>query len=357
MSRAARRNPWPPARPRVGYAHVTGSTPGIATATATTQFLGRDSNTTNNVATIGTNIRLAGDASVEISDSKDPASAWEAFTYTVTVRNGGPNAGPVNVAIPVTGANVTNVTTSSGTCAMGVTAANCTITALASGASAVINVTVVATTAGTASATATASFGGFDPVTANNSATAETQVRVVADIDVAIAESADPVTAGGVLTYRVTLTTAGPSSGNVHLSVPVTGSTVTGATPSQGGSCAIASGTVTCDFAPMDFSPSTVDILVNSATAGTVTAVATATFSGTDPVTTNNSATVSTTVNRGAVVQFLVGRWRAAVAAVAAVAVAAAAAAAVAAVAAVATSTGWPPGCWEPWWHFDGVVG
>ena len=110
-----------------------------------------------------------------------------------------------------------------------------------------MTLTAHAFVSGTASATATATFVGVDPDPSNNSATAETQVRAVADIGVTIAESADPVTAGSLLSYVVTLTTAGPSEGNVHLAVPVTGGTVTGATPSQGGTCTIAAGTVTCD--------------------------------------------------------------------------------------------------------------
>jgi hypothetical protein len=281
----------------VGYVHITGSLPGIATATATATFGGRDTNLLNNLATIGTTIRLVGDASVEIGGPADPASVSLPFTYSVTVRNAGPNAGTVNVAIPVLGANISTASTPAGSCTALTGTANCTIPSLASGDSAVITITAFAAAPGTASATATATFVGFDPNPANNAATTGTQVRAVADIGVSIAESADPVSAGAVLSYRVTLTTAGPSPGNVHLAVPLTGSTVTGATPSQGGVCTIAGGTVSCDFAPMDFSPSTVDILVNSATAGTVTATATATFSGTDPVAANNTATASTTVS------------------------------------------------------------
>jgi hypothetical protein len=281
----------------VGYVTVTSTVPTIATATATAMYGGRDSNPGNDTATIGTTVRLVGDVSVEISDSMDPASVSVPFQYTVTVRNAGPNAGAVNVAIPVTGANISAATTPAGSCTMTAGTANCAITSLAGGGSAVITLTAFTAAPGTASATATATFAGFDPDTANNSATAQTVVRAVADIGVTIADSADPVAAGGSLSYLVTLTSAGPSPGDVHLTVPVTGSTVTGATPSQGGNCAFTTASVTCDFAPMDFSPSTVNILINSATAGTVTATATATFSGTDPVATNNTATATTTVN------------------------------------------------------------
>jgi hypothetical protein len=276
---------------------ATAILPGIATASATATHSGRDTNPDNNTATIGTTLREVANLSVEVSDSVDPASVSVPFQYTVTVRNSGPNNPAVSITIPVTGASISNAVASYGSCTHNGSTANCTIPQLDNGGSQVITITASSAVPGTASATATASLAGFDPDTANNSATAETAVRAVADIGVAIVDSADPVTAGGVLSYLVTLTTAGPSSGNVRLTVPVTGSTVTGATPSQGGTCTVAAGSVTCDFAPMDFSPSTVNIVINSATAGTVTATATATFSGTDPVAANNSATATTTVN------------------------------------------------------------
>ena len=219
---------------------ATALLPGIATASATVTHSGRDTNPGNNTATLGTTLRLVGDLSVEISDSADPASVSVPFQYTVTVRNAGPNNLAVNIAIPVTGANISSAVISVGSCTTTAVTANCTIPQLDSGGSQVVTITASATVPGTASATATATFVGFDPNTANNSATDQTVVGAMADIGVTIAESADPVVAGGVLSYRVSLTIAVSSEGSVHLSVPVTGSTVTGVTPSQGGTCAIA---------------------------------------------------------------------------------------------------------------------
>jgi len=269
---------------------------GVATATATVTHSGSDANLANNSATIGTTVRLVGDISVEIVDSVDPASAGAPFTYTVTVRNGGPNAGAVNLNlnIPVSGASLSVP----GSCTIfGVPTVSCSITSLASGASASATFDVQTPIPGTISATVNATFAGVDPDTSNNSATAQTEVRAVNDVGVTIAESADPITAGSVLSYVVSVTNAGPSEASVHLAIPVTGGTVTGATPSQGGACTIAAGTVSCDFNPLSFSPSTVNLVLNSTTAGTVTAAVTATSSGTDPVAANNTATATTTVN------------------------------------------------------------
>ncbi len=277
--------------------NVDATAPGIFITNANVSYGGTDTNTDNNSASIGTTVRLVGDISVEIVDSADPVPTAPPFTYTVTVRNAGPNAGAVNVSIPVTGGNVSNATTAAGTCTIAPLPVTCNLPSLANGASATITVTAFTVVPGTVSATATATFAGVDPEPSNNSATAETLARVVTDVGVTIAESADPITAGTVLSYVVSVTNAGPSEASVHLTIPVTGGTVTGATASQGGTCSIAAGTVTCDFNPLSFSPSTVNIVLNSTTAGTVTASVTATSSGTDPVAGNNTAAAATTVN------------------------------------------------------------
>lgn len=270
---------------------------GSVSATATATFAGVDLVTANNTASIGTTVRLVGDLDVAITDSADPATVDVPFVYTVSVHNAGPNAGAVNVKVPITGDFLLSKADMPGaTCEWSSSAANCTLDSLASGASATLNVSVIPNTAGTVSATATATFAGVDPVTTNNSATADTTVRAVADVGVTIAESADPVTAGTAFSYLVTLTSTGPSKGVTHLVVPVTGSTPTEATPSPGGTCRIAPGTVLCDFPTLGADTATVIIVMDSAKAGTTTATATATFSGTDPVPTNNSATIDTQV-------------------------------------------------------------
>jgi hypothetical protein len=65
---------------------------------------------------------------------------------------------------------------SGGACTNTATAATCDITSLASGASAAITVNVSAVTAGTASASATATFSGTDAVITNNSGSASTTI-------------------------------------------------------------------------------------------------------------------------------------------------------------------------------------
>lgn len=277
--------------------NLNSAVPAIATASATLTITGTDSDPSNNSATIGTNVRLVGDVSVEVTDSADPVAIGASYDYIVTTRNAGPNAGAVQVVIPVTNATVIAATTTGATCTRSATSVTCDIASLASGGSHVINVMVTGTAAGNASAAPTATFGGFEADAANNTATQTTLVRVTGDIGVTVTDSVDPVTAGTPYSYTVTVSNTGPNAGAVNISVPVTGATVTGATLA-GGTCTNTASTVTCDIASLVSGGSAaLTINVSAATVGAASAAATVTFSGTDPVATNNAATANTVVN------------------------------------------------------------
>jgi hypothetical protein len=277
--------------------NLTSDVPGIATATATVSFSGTDTNPANNTATIGTTLRLVGDISVEIAESADPVAVGAAMTYTVTARNAGPNAGTVQLVIPVTNAAITDVVSTSFTCAHTAATGTCNIASLASGASAVITVTTSAPAAGTANISATATFGGVDANVANDSAAASTLVRLTGDLSVEITDSVDPATAGVGFNYTGMVRNLGPNAGAVHLTVPVTGATVSGATLA-GGTCTNTASSVTCDIATFASGASAaLSISVNAGAAGTASAAATVAFAGADPVAANDSATANTTVN------------------------------------------------------------
>ncbi|HKU89568.1 MAG TPA: hypothetical protein VJP84_07225 [Steroidobacteraceae bacterium] len=277
---------------------VTAPFPGTASATATATFGGVDPDSANNGASTSTTVRLAGDVGIEIGDSVDPATVDIPFTYIVTTRNDGPNAGFVQVVIPVTGATVIGASSSGATCTQAANTVTCNIASLANGASNVINVTVTAAAAGTASATATATFGGADTSPVNNSATASTNVRLVSDIGVEISDSVDPATAGASFDYVVTTRNTGPNASTVHVVIPVTNAVVSGAT-SAGATCTHTASAATCDVASLA-SGATHVITVTVAAAATGTASATATATATngsvDLNPTNNSGTASTTV-------------------------------------------------------------
>jgi uncharacterized repeat protein (TIGR01451 family) len=187
--------------------------------------------------------------------------------------------------------------------------------ALAHGASQTFTLVVNSQRAGpNVSMTDRASVGAAtpdDPFPDNNSATATTTVQASADLSIAIADDPDPVLAGAVLTYTITVSDAGPDFAaspadpvppTVSLPLPpgttfngiiATGWTCT--TPALG-----AGGTVSCSD-PFFSSDNQLTILVRvdpTLPSGTVLS-ATATFSSDvfDPVTTNNTASTTTTVS------------------------------------------------------------
>jgi hypothetical protein len=72
--------------------NVLSITPGIVITNSTVSYGGKDTNSSNDSASIGTTLRLVGDISVEIAEDADPVAVSAPLTYTVTVRNAGPNA-------------------------------------------------------------------------------------------------------------------------------------------------------------------------------------------------------------------------------------------------------------------------
>jgi hypothetical protein len=152
---------------------VTGSAVGNSIIAATVQRAGIDPDDSHG-ATRDFFVRAIADLGVTVTDSADPVTAGNAFQYTATINNAGPDGGAVSSTITVAGATVTSATVSGGTCTNTTAAAVCNFASLASGASAAITMNVTAGAAGTASATATVQFGGTDSVSTNNSSTANT---------------------------------------------------------------------------------------------------------------------------------------------------------------------------------------
>jgi uncharacterized repeat protein (TIGR01451 family)/CSLREA domain-containing protein len=120
----------------------------------------------------------------------------------------------------------------------------------------------------------------------------------LADLAVTKSDSPDPVTAGGNVTYTLTVTNNGPDNAGlvaVRDDLPA-GVTLVSASPSQG-TCS-GSGPVDCALGTVPSGASaTVTIVVTTSGAGTLTNKATVSAPLTDPDPENNSATQVTTVN------------------------------------------------------------
>ena len=175
---------------------------------------------------------------------------------------------------------------------------------MAAGATAALSVIVQPTVRpGKIYSTATVSSEQPDFNPANNSAIVPTLVNpATADLAVGIAAVPNPVLIGGTLTYTVSLTNNGPS--------PATSIAVTNALPAsvQIQSTTVSTGTVSTvgnvilwSLASLARGASaTATITVTPTAEGSITATATAGAAEFDPITANNTATVTTTVGPAA---------------------------------------------------------
>jgi uncharacterized repeat protein (TIGR01451 family) len=299
------------------------------TATVTAGAGTTELNTTNNSATATTTVGAAvADLSVVKTDSPDPVIAGNNLTYTIIVSNVGPSdAQSVSLsdAIP---ANTTFVSfaapagwtpSTPGVGGTGTVTATRSTLAPASGPQTftlVVQVNSSAANATTLTNTATVSTTTADPVSTNNSSTATTTVNASADLSVTKTDSADPVNAGGNITYTITLANTGPSdaqtvsladaipAGTTFVSASQTsGPTFTLSSPAVGGT-----GTFTATADTLSTGATAVFQLVVRVNASTpqgttITNTATATTTTADSNAANNSDVETTAVNAAANLQ------------------------------------------------------
>lgn len=118
------------------------------------------------------------DLGITLSDSPDPVRRLRNLTYSINVRNAGPNvANGVNVSDTLPSSmRLVSATSTQGSCS-GASTITCSLGNLASGASASVSIVVQPSSAGTFSNTATVRANTADPNTRNNSAAVSTRVR------------------------------------------------------------------------------------------------------------------------------------------------------------------------------------
>lgn len=302
----------------VGSSAVAGTTTNTAFVTSINET---EITTTNNAVAETTTVVREVDITLSKSDSGDPTagSGTGNLVYTVTATNDGPSDA---TGVQVTDAFVTALpsgwTLDSAVGNLGTTFQTLTgvwtIGDLAAGDSRTLTLTLtVDSTAAAAAVTNTATVTAVTETetdTTNNSASENTTVVRLVDIQVFKSDNADPVIAGsgtGNLIYSVTVTNNGPSDAS---GVAVTDALVT-ALPS-GWSLAGASGTGATSFNNTsgvwtvgdlpngDSETLTLTITVdNSASPATVTNTAVVSaVTETESTTANNSVDESTTVQR-----------------------------------------------------------
>ncbi|MCL2735226.1 MAG: hypothetical protein FWD75_01170 [Propionibacteriaceae bacterium] len=298
------------------------------TVTNTAQYIPTtvDPNAANNSATDTISLSREADVAVSVSPASPTVVPGQQQTYTVTATNNGPSdaVGTVTVTDVVDSGSraamsLVSVTPGTGSPACSLQTASdvsCTVASLAAGAS--VSFTVVAQTSPSATAgasisqTASVSSATTDPVTSNNTAKSTGVIGTAsADMRVSASVAPSPLVAGNSVTYTLDVGNWGPSdaAGVSLVDVVPSGLTNVAATTDRG-TCSVSGSTVTCGLGAM---PASLTLGSQGATgtiritgdipAGQVSSLvnsATLTASTADPVSSNNTSTLTTPVTASA---------------------------------------------------------
>ncbi|WP_436496329.1 DUF7507 domain-containing protein [Actinokineospora sp. HUAS TT18] len=271
---------------------------GTLTNTATVSAA-NETNTANNTATATITVNCS-DVTVEKTTDTGTISAGETARFTITVRNLGPGIAtgvtlndplPTGVAWAISpavqGCSITNNTL---TCDFGTLAVN-------GSASVTVEGVTDAADCGTLPNTATVSAAN-ETNTGNNTATATITVNC-SDVTVEKTTDTGTISAGDTARFTITVRNLGPGTAyGVSLSDPLPAG-VTWAENPDVAECAIAAGTLTCDWAslaPQGTVSVTVEGVTDAADCGTLTNTATVSAAN-ENNTANNTATATITVN------------------------------------------------------------
>jgi uncharacterized repeat protein (TIGR01451 family) len=286
---------------------VTPTAGGTLTATASISATESDPASANNNASTTTTVNANIDLQVyQIYDSPDPITLGTGnITYTTTIYNASSSkaTNPVlTLNIPAASTFVSATANLSGTCS-GTTTVTCSWAGdFNSGNTRTVTLIVTPTAGGTATLTATVDGDQPDHIPSNDTASHSTTVNANIDLQIyQIYDSPDPITLGtGNITYTTTIYNASSSKATnpvLTLNIPAA-STFVSATANLSGTCS-GTTTVTCSWAG-DFNSGntrTVTLLVTPTAGGTATLTAAVDGDQPDVVTSNDTASHSTTVN------------------------------------------------------------
>ncbi|MDH3434817.1 MAG: DUF11 domain-containing protein, partial [Gammaproteobacteria bacterium] len=208
------------------------------------------------------------DLAVTKSDAPDPVTEGGNVLYTIVVTNNGPGDA-TNVSLVDTLDELVafvSATPTQGACGASLGTVSCDLMNLGNGAS--VTVTISVTTPDVPDTTVitntvTVSAAETDPVSTNNTATAQTTVvpagPAMADLALTKSDSPDPVFSGGPdVTYTLTVTNNGPDdASNVVLTDTLPAGVVFGSATPGPDTCTESSGIVTCNLGALAVDAST----------------------------------------------------------------------------------------------------
>lgn len=287
---------------------ITGTAPEANTTltnSATVDSDTPDGNASNNDATEQTTVGGGSSASADVSitknDSPDPLQVGDRLTYTLQVRNAGPDPAAsviVSDSLPASACNPA-VTASAGSCTIDSQTVRCDLGNLAAQTSETVTIEVTPTERGELQNIAQVGTETSDPNPDNNSDSEQTTVTAPeADIAVSKNDSRDPVEVGQGFTYTLTASNLGPDTAtDVEVSDTVPTEMTIDSVSTDPGSCTFAANAVTCSLGELapDATVS-IEVAVTAQEAGTFLNTASIGAEQPDPDPNDNSVSEETTV-------------------------------------------------------------
>ncbi len=289
---------------------VASSASGSISNTASISSATTDPTPDNNRASLQTTVQVPTPPSADLSVTKQAGQSMvrpgDTLTYTLTVRNGGPNAAASVVLTDNVPSSLTNAEYSTnngaswqpwnGSLALGTMANGTSSVALLRGI-------VASSASGSISNTASVRSATADPNTGNNSATLQTSVEIPrqASAELALIKQANQssVRPGDTINYTLTVRNSGPDAADSVVLTDNVPSSLTNAeySSNNGASWQPWNGSLALGTIANGASSNTLLRAVVSATAtGSISNTASVSSATADPTSGNNSATLQTTV-------------------------------------------------------------
>ncbi|MCU0294298.1 MAG: S8 family serine peptidase, partial [Thermoanaerobaculaceae bacterium] len=232
------------------------------------------------------------DVALSMTDTPDPVGSGQQLTYGLFVTNAGPVTA-TNVVVTTTLAAGLTFVSASPSCSHTAGVVTCTFGSVAKGGFPQASIVVTTGSTGPILTTATVTGSLYDPNSGNNQGFASTALGSGANLALTTTEPYDPALVGAPFTYTLTASNLGPSGVTAASIVDTLPAASTFVTASPG--CNHVSGTVTCAVGALAAGGSS-QVTITIIPTGSLSNTATVSSEVTDPVTTNNTASVSTSV-------------------------------------------------------------